>query len=156
MQTTVTIIAKLLDLWSQKYENGAGKNSGHFVAVDIVIAGVAENLVTWEWEQLHTTAKFMVATMTMWTVVAVARLAKVQFAERVTFASVWSSFSSVFLLKLDCRFLDYIVDFIMIILVFIFLSFPVLFWFKDEQILILTVSFFEVTNILLTNYQFLS
>ena len=46
LQTTVTIIAKLLDLWSQKYENGAGKNSGHFVAVDIVIAGVAENLAT--------------------------------------------------------------------------------------------------------------
>ena len=46
LQTTVTIIAKLLDLWSQKYENGVGKNSGHYAATDIVIAGVAENLVT--------------------------------------------------------------------------------------------------------------
>ena len=45
LQTAVTIIAKLLDLWSQKYENGVGKNSGHFVAAEIVVAEVTENLV---------------------------------------------------------------------------------------------------------------
>ena len=45
LQTAVTIIAKLLDLWSQKYENGVGKNSGHFVAAEIVVARVTGNLV---------------------------------------------------------------------------------------------------------------
>ena len=62
------------------------------------------------------------------TVVAVARLAKALFAERVMLASMWSSFSSVSLLYLICRFnLDYLADFIMIIQLSIFLSFPILF-----------------------------
>ena len=49
LETTVTIIAKLLDLWSLTltYENGVGKNFGHFVAASIVVAaGDAGSLVT--------------------------------------------------------------------------------------------------------------
>ena len=49
LETTVTIIAKLLVLWSLTltYENGVGKNFGHFVAASIVAAvGDAGSLVT--------------------------------------------------------------------------------------------------------------
>ena len=64
----------------------------------------------------------------MWTVVAIARLAKAQFAKKVVLAFVLSSFGSVSLQELICRFnLDYLVDFIMIIQLFIFLSYPILF-----------------------------
>ena len=45
LQTAVTIIAKLFDLWPQKYENGAGRNFGHFVTADIAVAEKSESLV---------------------------------------------------------------------------------------------------------------
>ena len=50
LQTAVTIIAKLFDLWSQKYENGAGRNFGHFVTADIAVVEKSESLVARGWE----------------------------------------------------------------------------------------------------------
>ena len=44
-ETTVTIIAKLLDLWSLTYENGVEKDFGHFVAADIITVAKSGNLV---------------------------------------------------------------------------------------------------------------